>query len=69
MVVLDSIPVDRITGDAREVQLGRLLVTLFAALFFGVGWVASKACLAVAFAGVAVKAGWIEARKPARQFP
>lgn len=69
MAVIDSIPLDRIAGDAREVQLGRLLATWFAAVFFSVGWVASKAFLAVAFAGVAVKAGWIEARKPSRQFP
>lgn len=68
MVVLD-IPLDRITSDAHEVHLGRLLVTWFAAVFFAVGWVSSKAFLAVAFAGVAVKAGWIEARKPGRQFP
>lgn len=69
MTVLDSIPVDRIGADAREVQFGRLLVTLIVAVFFGVGWVAAKLWLGVAFAGVAVKAGWIEARKPRSQFP
>lgn len=64
MTVLDGIPIDRISADARQVHLGRLLVTMIVAVFFGIGWVASKVWLGCAFAGVAVKAGWLEARTP-----
>ena len=62
MAVLERVPVDRINAQARDVHLGRVLLTVFAALFFAVGWTAAKAWLAVAWCGVAVKVGWQEAR-------
>ena len=69
MAVLERVPVDRISLQAREVHFGRLLLTLFAALFFGIGWVAAKTWLAVAWCGVAVKVGWQEARSGGTRRP
>ncbi len=69
MAVLERVPVDRISVQARDVHFGRLLLTLFAALFFGIGWVAAKLFLAVAWCGVAVKVGWQEARSGGTRRP
>lgn len=69
MAVLEHVPVDRISVEARQVHLGRVLLTLFAALFFAIGWVAGKAFLAVAWCGVAVKVGWQEARSGSTRGP
>lgn len=66
--VLERVPVDRITAQAREVHIGRTLLALVAALLFGVGWLAAKIVgvlwLALAWSAVAVREGWREARKP-----
>jgi hypothetical protein len=61
--VLERVPVDRISVEARSVHAGRVLLTVFAALFFAIGWVTAKAWLAVAWCAVAVKVGWQEARE------
>lgn len=69
MTLLDGAVVDRITVEARQIHFGRVLLTVFASLFFAVGWVAAKTCqvlwLAVAWMFAAVKVGWQDARKPA----
>jgi hypothetical protein len=64
MAVLDRVPVDDIAAEAREVQAGRFLLTLVALIPFLLGWLAGKLVNALAFVGLAVKAGWLEARKP-----
>lgn len=68
--VLDRVPIDRISAEAREVRFGRTLLTVLAALFFGIGWLVAKAFglvwVVVAWVGVAVKIGWMEARKGGR---
>ena len=69
MAVLERVPVDRISVEARQVHVGRVLLTVLAALFFAVGWVAGKAVLAVAWCGVAVKVGWQEARSGSTRGP
>ena len=69
MAVLERVPVDRISVEARQVHVGRVLLTVFAALFFAVGWAAGKAVLAVAWCGVAVKVGWQEARSGSTRGP
>ena len=69
MAVLESVPLERISAEARQVHLGRVLLTVFAALFFAVGWVAAKTFLAVAWCGVAVKVGWQEARSGSTRGP
>lgn len=61
--VLDRVPVDEITERAQQVHLGRVLLTVFAAVFFAVGWLAGAVFMAIAWCGTAVKVGWLEARR------
>lgn len=65
--VLERVPVDRITAEARDVDLGRALLTVVAAVLFAVGWLAGKVVggliAAVAWSLAAVKVGWVEARR------
>lgn len=67
MAVLDRVPVDRISSEARDVHFGRTVLTLLAAVLYGVGWVVAKVFgllwLAVAWSGTAVKVGWQDARR------
>lgn len=65
MTVLDRMPVDDITKQAREVDVARLVLALVALIPFLLGWVAGKAVLSLAWLGLAVKAGWADARRPA----
>lgn len=64
--VLDRVPVDRITTEAREVQFLRTLLTVIAAVLWATGWAAGKVLGAVWLAAVwsvtAVKVGWSDAR-------
>lgn len=66
--ILDRVPLDRISSEAREVHFGRTLLLALAGLLYGVGWLAAKSFTllwrAVAWMGVAIKVGWTEARKP-----
>lgn len=68
--VLDRVPIDRISAEAREVRFGRTLLTVVAAILFGIGWLAAKVVglvwRAVAWCAIAVKVGWLEARKGGR---
>ena len=60
--LLDRVPVDRIQDEARQVHLGRVLLTLLVGIFWALGWLAGKATLAVGFAYAATKVGFLEAR-------
>jgi hypothetical protein len=64
--ILDRVPVDKITAEAREVHFGRAVLTVVAALLYGIGWVTAKVVggvwFALAWAWTAVKVGWTEAR-------
>jgi hypothetical protein len=64
--VLDRVPVDRITVEARQVRFGVTLLRIVAGVLYGIGWLTAKAFgavwLAVAWACVAVKLGWTDAR-------
>jgi hypothetical protein len=62
--LLDRVPVERISADARQVRLGRALLVLLVGIFWAVGWLAGKGTLAVGFAWVAVRTGFDEARNP-----
>lgn len=70
MTVLTQVPVEDITARARQVQFGRVLLTIIAAILYGVGWVAAKVLgglwLALAWSVVAIKVGWTEARAGTR---
>lgn len=63
MAVLDRVPVDDITEQARQVHFGRVLLTVLAAVFFAIGWLAGAVFMAIAWCGTAVKVGWLEARR------
>lgn len=64
--MLDRVPVDRITTEAREVHFRRTVLTVLAGLLWLVGWSAGKAFTAVwfalAWAWTAVRLGWSDAR-------
>jgi hypothetical protein len=66
VTVLQGVPVDRITTEARQVSFGRTMLTIIAAVLYGAGWlvakVASVVWLAAAWCATAVKIGWTEGR-------
>lgn len=74
MAFLDEVLTDRVTAQARQVDVGRVVLSLLVGLFFGVGWCAAKAVtglvvvlrgvlLAIAWVGVAVREGWRAGRR------
>jgi hypothetical protein len=62
MAVLDRVPLDRINTEARDVEIGRAVLTVLAGVLFAVGWLAAKTVgllvLAVAWSVAAVRVGW-----------
>jgi len=68
--VLDRVPVDEITAQAKQVKFGRAVLTLIAAVLFGLGWVTSRAFavlwLAFAWSWTAVRVGWEAEHGPSR---
>ena len=62
----ERLPLDEITAQAREVRFWRTVLTLVAAVLFGLGWVVAKAFglawLACAWSAVAVREGWRQGR-------
>jgi hypothetical protein len=64
--VLERVPVSRITEDAKQVRFGHTVLALVAGLLYGLGWLTAKAFglvwFALAWAGTAVKIGWVDAR-------
>lgn len=75
--ILDRIPVDRITAEARRVDSRRIVLTLVAAVLYGVGWLAARIWEVVGvvliatwrglvWASTAVKVGWVDARSRTR---
>lgn len=64
--VLDRVPVESITEQARQVRFWRTVLTVIAGLLFGAGWLTAKgfgvAWLAAAWCAVAVREGWREGR-------
>ena len=68
--VLAKIPVDAITAQAREVRFWRTVLTVIAAVLFGLGWVTARVFavlwLAVSWSWVAVREGWRASHGPSR---
>ena len=62
----ERVPLDRIEHRARHARPGRVLLTVIAAVLFGLGWTVCKAFalawLAAAWCGSAVAEGWVSAR-------
>ena len=64
--LLDRVPLDHITQQAREVRPGRAVLTVIAAVLFAVGWVVAKTFgvlwFSLVWAGCAVREGHRSAR-------
>ena len=60
--ILDRIPLDSITEQARQVRPGRVLLTLIAGALFGLGWATARAFavswLCACWCAVSVREGW-----------
>ena len=60
--------VEQITARARAIRPGRTVLTVIAAVLYGIGWVAAKVFgvvwLAATWCAAAVQIGWEEARTP-----
>lgn len=74
MTTLDGIferaPVERITEEARQVDVGRAIGALFAVVLMSIGRVAGWAVTAVVWTFVAVRVGYREVRpRPATASP
>ena len=59
----DRVPLEQISREARQVRFGRILLTLIAAVFFGLGWAAGRVFYGLAWCGVAVRVGWQSGRQ------
>lgn len=66
--ILDRVPLDRITTEAKKLHFWRTVLTLIAGLFFLLGWIVAKTVMliwaAIAWCVAAVKIGWQDARRP-----
>lgn len=66
MTVLDHVPFDRITREAREVHFTRTALTALAGLLWLIGFAMAKAFalvwFAAAWAWTAIRLGWSDAR-------
>lgn len=67
MAILDQVPVDKITAQAREIHFWRTVLSVIAGILFGIGWIVAKAFglawFALSWCSAAVKVGWTEGRK------
>ena len=59
--VLERVDVEAINRQAAEARLGLTILTIIAAVFFGIGWITRKFCLSVAWSAIAVREGWRQA--------
>ena len=63
-------PVDEITEQAKTVKPGRAVLTVVAAVLFGIGWIVARifAVLWLAFmwSSVAIREGWRASHGPSR---
>lgn len=66
--ILAPVPLDRISARARQAEPGRALLTVLAAVLFGVGWGVRKffavIWLGAAWSYFAAAEGWNEASGP-----
>jgi uncharacterized membrane protein YedE/YeeE len=69
--LLNRVPLDQITREARHARPGRSILAVIAGFLFGLGWLLARtlglAWFAVAWCGTAVKVGWQEGRAGARR--
>lgn len=62
--MLERIDLDRIDAEARQVHLGRVLLTVLGAVFYVIGWVIGAAVTAFVWSYAAAKVGYQDARNP-----
>lgn len=62
MAILDAVPLERISEQSREVQIGRRILAVLLGVLYVVGWLAGKGSVALSYAIAAVKVGWQDAR-------
>ena len=62
MAVTQAIPVEELTRQAREAHPGRGLVTVIAAVFTALGWLAGRLVTGMAFAGLCIRFGYLRGR-------
>jgi len=60
--ILDRVPLDRISAEARQVRLGRAVLTLLVGVFWLLGWLAGMVSVGIGFACAAAKTGYTDAR-------
>lgn len=69
--ILDRVPVEQITAQARQVGFWRTLLAVLAGLLFGLGWLTARFLgglwLVLVWCAVAVRVGWQEGRGNARR--
>lgn len=65
--VVERVPLERITAQARQVRFWRTVLTVIAGVLFAAGWLAAKAFalawLVLVWSVTAVRLGWAEGRK------
>ena len=68
--LLDKVPVESITEQAKQVRFWRSVLSLVAGCLFGLGWAAFKffavLWFGLAWSGCAVREGWREGRRAAK---
>lgn len=66
--LLDGQRLERINAEARDIHPGRTLLTIIAAVLYGIGWIARKTFvvlwLILTWSWTAIRLGWQEAGKP-----
>ncbi len=69
-MLADRVPLEQITVEARRADVARTLLTLVAAVLYGIGWSARAVLgaiwLAAAWSATAVRLGWVEAGQRGR---
>lgn len=63
MSVLDRVPVDEISERTRQIHAGRLFLSIIAGFFYVIGWAVAMVFTAIVWCAVAVKVGFVEARR------
>jgi hypothetical protein len=63
--LVDRVPVERISAEARQVNLGRALLVLLLGVFWVLGWLVGMASVGIGFAWAAAKTGFQDARTQA----
>lgn len=58
MTMIEHVPVGEITAEARRVRLSQVLLAVFLALPWLLGWLGGRAWFGAVIFGVAVRRGW-----------